>query len=274
MDGKACEKHWRVCRRALYEMPGDFFVQGGKVIQRIATGHGVGGPELLWKLRSMFRGGPRTARFAACVSVGLALGACSSTNGKPLVRMEEKIMSSPNATAAPRLDAPEVLRRFLALIDTVHQPQDLTAERVAQFIGFAMEPYSDKPTNDTYVISQPVTEMWRVRIGWGPQHTTRLPSVGLGFHKLEKYANQDAPMTGICQLDAVQVHEELLKLGYRHVGNARNGGAAKQYQRGLVKVEIGIFGESGESLEKISHGCVHRVYVSFLEKYMDLGATW
>lgn len=181
-------------------------------------------------------------------------------------------MSSPGPAAALRPDAPEVLRRLLALIDTLHQPGDLTIERVAHFSGIAMTPFSDKPTNDTYVISQPLTEMWRYSYNWGPNRATHLPGLGFGFYETEKYRGQDPPMTGICQLDVAQFHEALFKMGYRHVGNTRRESAARQYQRRLTKVEIGIFGESGESLEKISHGCVSRVSIGFLVEYMDLGA--
>lgn len=181
-------------------------------------------------------------------------------------------MASRATTEAARPDAPEVLRRLLALIDTLHQPQDLTVERVAQFSGVAMTPFSDKPNEDTYMSLQPLTEMWRYLYLWGPNSTTRLADLGLNFYETEKYRGQNPPMTGICQLDLAQFHEALLKIGYRHVGNTRQRSAGKQYQRGLVEVDVGIVGESGESIEKISHRCVNRVYIGFLVKYMDLGA--
>jgi hypothetical protein len=259
------------------------------VIQRIAMGHGMAGR----KLQSMFRG-PRTTRFAAsvgsinfdnshrpltgflarglvCLSAGLALGACSATTSTPPVHSEEKIMPIPAPTAAAPHDAPEVLRRLLALIDTLHQPQDLTIERVAQFSGFAMTPFSDKPTNDAYEIFQPLTEMWSYQYIWKLNSATRLPDLGIGFDKTEKYVDRP-PMTEICQLDAAQFHDTLLKMGYRHVGNTRRESPARQYQRGSVEVEIAVVGESGASLEKISHDCIKRVSIGFLVKYMDLGA--
>lgn len=181
-------------------------------------------------------------------------------------------MSSPGPAAALRPDAPEVLRRLLALIDTLHQPGDLTIERVAHFSGIAMTPFSDKPTNDAYAIYQPLTEMWKYRYIWALNNTTHLPGLGFGFYETEKYRSQDPPMTGICQLDVAQFHEALLKMGYRHVGNTRRESPARQFQRGLVEVEIGIVGESGESLDKISHDCISRVSVGFRVEYMDLGS--
>jgi hypothetical protein len=207
------------------------------------------------------------------LSLGLALGACSSTTDRAVVHPQEKTMTSSVSAEAPRLGAPEVLRRLLALIDSVHQPQDLTIERVARFSGFAMQPSSGRPPNAAYAISQPLTENWWYRYVWRPNNATRLPGVGLAFYETENFAGVSPPMTDICQLDAEQFHNALLKSGYRHVGNTRRASASKQYQRGLVEVEIGMFGESGESLEKISHRCIHRVSVGFLVEYMDLGQT-
>ena len=178
-------------------------------------------------------------------------------------------MSSSVFTETPRLDAPEVLRRLLALIDSVREPQDLTIERVAQFTGFPMKPFSDKPANDTYVISQLLTENWRYRYLWGPNGTTHLPELGLAFYK--RHSGQHPPKTEICQLDAAQFHEALLQMGYRHVGSTRRESPAKQYERGVVEVEIGIVGESDESLEKISHDCIKRVSIGFLVEDIGFG---
>jgi hypothetical protein len=97
---------------------------------------------------------------------------------------------------------------------------------------------------------------------------THLPGYGLQLYQTQGSAPRP-PMTEICQLDAAQFHDALLKMGYRHVGSARRASLARQYQRGLVEVEIGIVGESGESLEKISHDCIKRVSVDFLERSTD-----
>ncbi|MBB3182210.1 hypothetical protein [Variovorax sp. Sphag1AA] len=162
-------------------------------------------------------------------------------------------------------DAPEVLRRLLALIDTLHQPQDLTTDRVARFTGFTMRPFSEKPTNDAYQIFQPLTDAWRYLYIWGLNSATRLPDLGLTFIETDKHSTQRPSKADICQFDAMHFHDALLKMGYRHVGNARRESAAKQYRRGLVEVDIGIVGESSDSFEKISHGCVKRVSIGFLE---------
>lgn len=268
------------------------------MIQRIAAGHGMAGRKLLRKLQSTFRREPRTERFADSLgsndfydlqrqspgpspgylargllglSAGFVLGACSVAAGTHQLHPEEKKMSSPAIEAKPIPDAPEVLRRLLALIDTLHQPQDLTTERVEQFTGYAMTPFSDKPTNDAYEIWQPLTEMWTYGYTWKLNSASGLPNLGLGFDKTKKYAKRP-PMTGICQLDATQFHDALLTMGYRHVGNTRRESPARQYQRGVAKVEIAFVGESGESLEKISHDCIKRISIGFLVEYMDLGA--
>lgn len=180
-------------------------------------------------------------------------------------------MSSPAIEAKPIPDAPEVLRRLLALIDTLHQPQDLTTERVEQFTGYAMTPFSDKPTNDAYEIWQPLTELWRYWYIWAPNSATRLPDLGLGFY--ERDPKRRLPMTAVCALDVAEFHAALLDMGYRHVGNTRRASPARQYQRGLVQVEIGIVGESSESLEKISHDCIKRVHVSFRAEFAGRAAT-
>ena len=78
-------------------------------------------------------------------------------------------------------------------------------------------------------------------------------------------------MTSICQFDGAQFHDALLRMGFRHVGSVRQSGPARQYQRGAVEVDVGYVGESGESLEKISHDCIKRVSVGFLTRYLDQG---
>ncbi|MBO9650057.1 MAG: hypothetical protein J7605_16240 [Variovorax sp.] len=174
-------------------------------------------------------------------------------------------MSASALAEASLPDAPEVLRRLLALIDTLRHPQDLTTDRVAQFTGFAMKPFSEKPTNDAYQIFQPLTDKWRYLYIWGLNSATRLPDLGLTFVETDKHSTRRPSKADICQFDAVQFHDAVLTMGYRHVGNTRRESAAKQYRRGLVEVDIGIVGESSEGLEKISHGCIKRVSIGFLE---------
>jgi hypothetical protein len=161
-----------------------------------------------------------------------------------------------------------VLQRLLALIDSLHQPQDLTPERVTQFTGLPM--YSlNTPSDFYYGNSQDLNEFWSYDYRLGLNYDTRLPDLGFRFEETEKYSNQDIPMTDVCQFDVAQFHDALLRLGYEHVSSVRQESPARQYRRGAVEVEIGIVGESGESLEKISHDCTKRVSIGFLTRYLD-----
>jgi len=182
---------------------------------------------------------------------------------------ENKVTTTSALT--PAKDATEVLQRLLALIDSLHRPQDLTLDQVAKFTGLLI-PKADWPSkNDAHMISQDLTEAWLYRYIWVLNNTTRLPGLGLAFTEADKYSNQDIPMIGVCQFDVAQFHDALLRLGYEHVSSVRQESKARQYQRGAVEVEVGIVGESGESLEKISHDCIKRVSIGFLTRYLNRG---
>jgi hypothetical protein len=176
-----------------------------------------------------------------------------------------------DSALAPARDATEVLQRLLALIDSLHQPQDLTLDRVTEFTGLVI-PKVDWPSkNDAHMISQDLTEMWAYGYIWKLNSTTRLPDLGFGFDETPRYSNQDIPLTDVCQFDLAQFHDALLGMGYRHVSSVRQSSPARQYQRGALQVDVGYVGESGESLEKISHDCLNRVSIGFLTRYLDQG---
>lgn len=178
-------------------------------------------------------------------------------------------MSSPEPAMAPPRDAPDLLRRLLALIDTLHQPQDLELQRVTPFFRLPMDRLVDaSPKSRALFAFGTLTNEWSFMLIWDVVDVTHLPGYGLQFYQTQGSAPRP-PMTGICQLDAAQFHDALLKMGYRHVGSTRRASPARQYQRGLVEVEIGVVGESSESLEKISHDCIKRVSVDFLERSTD-----
>lgn len=168
-------------------------------------------------------------------------------------------------------DAPELLRRLLALIDRVHQPQDLAAEQVMRFIRLPMERFADdSPKSRTLLTYGKLTHEWSYVLIWNVVDVTQLPSYGLMFQPISKNTPRP-PMTSMCQLDMAQFHDALLKMGYRHVGSTRRATLARQYQRGPVEVEIGIVGEGSENLEKISRDCIKRVSIAFLEKSIESG---
>lgn len=166
-------------------------------------------------------------------------------------------------------DAPELLRRLLALIDSVHQPQDLAAEQVMRFVRLPMERFADdSPKSRTLLTYGKLTHEWSYVLIWNVVDVTQLPSYGLMFQPISKNTPRP-PMTSICQLDMAPFHDALLKMGYRHVGSTRRATLARQYLRGPVEVEIGIVGESSETLEKIRHDCIRRISIDFLERNID-----
>jgi len=178
---------------------------------------------------------------------------------------------SSHETIAPSAkNATEVLQRLLALIDNLHQPQDLTPERVAQSTRQPMIRINT-PADFYYRSSHDLNERWWYYYIWSLNDATHLPGLGFAFKKTEKYRNQNIPMTDVCQFDVAQFHDALLRLGYEHVSSVRQESRARQYQRGAVEVEVGIVGESGESLEKISHDCIKRVSIGFLTRYLNRG---
>jgi len=169
-------------------------------------------------------------------------------------------------------DAPELLRRLLALIDSLHQPQDLAAEQVMRFIRLPMERFADdSPKSRTLLTYGKLTHEWSYVLIWNVVDVTQLPSYGLLFQPIGNHTSRP-PMTSICQLDMAQFHDALLKMGYRHVGSSRQSTPAHQYRRGPVEIDIGIVGESSETLEKISHDCVSRISIDFLERFLGPGA--
>jgi len=171
-------------------------------------------------------------------------------------------MSMPSPVSGAPRDAAELLQRMLALIDATRRPEDLTPERVTQFIGLPMTRDND-PADDYYYAYHELTDTWRVRIFRGLDYKTKRPYLGSRFIETEKYRYQNPPSTGICQFDMAQFHEALLKLGVEQVGNTRGATLERQYRRYPVYLNVGYVGESDESLEKINHKCVGSIYVDF-----------
>jgi hypothetical protein len=201
----------------------------------------------------------------ACLLAGGVLAACTAAPPAtaPLIQSKGDNMStSASPPSAPR-DAAELLARMLALIDAIHEPEDLTPGRMTQFIGLPMRRQNDP--GDGYFAHQELTDMWESRISWRLNPTTKRHYLYLSFDDTENYRNKPRPpMTGICRFDLAQFHDELLKRGYGHVGNTRASMLIRRYRRGSVDVEVGYEGESSESLDKISHDCIRSIYVDFV----------
>ena len=170
----------------------------------------------------------------------------------------------------PARDAVEVLQRLLALIDSVRQPQDLTPEQVTRFSGLPMRRINT-PNDFYYLADQDLSEVWSYNFYWGLNNTTKLPEVGFEFEPIDRLVSRPS-MESVCQLDVARFHDVLLGLRYEHVSSTRRATLARQYRRGAVEVEVGIVGESGESLEKISHNCIKRVLLDFSTLYLKEGA--
>lgn len=69
---------------------------------------------------------------------------------------------------------------MLALIDAMHQPEDLTPGRVTQFIDLPMT-RNDRPDHDYYFIHEELTDMWAYDISLGRHYETKRPYLGFGF---------------------------------------------------------------------------------------------
>lgn len=152
------------------------------------------------------------------------------------------------------------------MIDSLHQPTDMALERVTPFIGLPMGPLADASSRSRALFAfGELTNEWSYTLIWSLDADTHLPGYGLRFYPSHR-GIPPQPMTDICRLDVAQFHDALLKMGYRHAGSSRRATLARQYLRGLVEVEIGIVGESGESLEKISHDCVKTIGIDFLQE--------
>ena len=207
----------------------------------------------------------------SCLLAGCLSTACSfagpaappSPTDSSFIQTKGDNMSMPSSVPGAPRDAAELLHRMLALIDAIHRPEDLTQERVTQFIGLPMK-HDNDPRDDYYYAYHELTNMWQVRLFRGLEYDTKRPYVGFSFLETEKYRDQRRPpMTEICQFDMAQFHEALLGLGYKQVGNTRGATLERQYRRYPVYLNVGYVGESSESLEKISHDCVDGIYVTF-----------
>ena len=204
----------------------------------------------------------------ACSPGGLAAPKQTSNNVVASTPIQEtKIVSETHASLPPARDGGEVLQRLLSLIDSLHQPQDLTPENVTRFTGVALRD-SSWSGHLHYDGNASITEKWFSLYAYGVDDETHQPSFNFSFHETEQDSGIPTPMTGICQLDMDKFHAALLKMGFRHYGNTRQNTPARQYQRNLLTLDIGYMGESEEHVE---HDCVARVYGRFLETYIDFG---
>ncbi len=172
-------------------------------------------------------------------------------------------MSVPNT---PAIDAAQALRRLLALIDDLHAPQDLTAERVAKFSGLALVQDPAKP--GSFHGGSTLTPAWTYLYLGYLDNSNRLPVLDFMFKEAAASGAEASAKSDICALDMDQFHDDLRKMGFKQTGHSRGSTPQRQYQRGQLKLNIGYV---GESRVRIEHLCVKNVSVYFLQVESRVG---
>ena len=177
----------------------------------------------------------------------------------------------PSSTATPEKkmleptsDAAEVLTRLLALIDSLHEPRDLTPEQVKQFIGIELNAIPHRPSSA--VASHPLNTTFFYHLRAFPDLESRLPSLKFRFEVMPEFRDQSPVKTDICAFDMDRFHAALLTMGYAHTGSNRAGTLARQYKRGNVDMNVA---HVGESREKIHHDCVYSVDAYFVNRSLS-----
>lgn len=168
----------------------------------------------------------------------------------------------------PTSDAAEALRRLLALIDSLHEPKDLTPEQVTRFTGLELD--LDPDRSGDAAGAHDLTKEWYYIYRLYPDLATRLPSLQFIFQTRPPSLSQSLDVTDLCGVDMDQFHAVLLHMGFAHTGSNRAGTLARQYQRGNVDMNVA---HVGESREKIHHDCVWQVDAYFVDNSLGKGGV-
>lgn len=189
---------------------------------------------------------------AACFSVPAAAERSAYPSGS------ERRAIVPFPQAAPATDAAEALRRLLALVDMLHEPQDLTPERVAELSGLTL--LENRDGSGGLEGHQSLSVVWRYGYRLWREFHTQQTAFAFWFYADPDLHRRPPSKTDICALDMDQFHEALLGMGFTNTSNVRSGHPEQRYRRGRVALNMSY---TGESATRVTHDCIDRVFVSF-----------
>jgi hypothetical protein len=142
------------------------------------------------------------------------LGACASTSPPIPQEKEFSAMTTPGADN-PHLNAEEISKRFLKLVEGLGSREDLNLERVEEVTGLSLQRVNGK--ND-YVYYQKLTEGWLYELLFYPEKRGGERGVRLEFHHPEDRVSN---MAAVCALDFDHHDNALKAMGF--LANPRYG---------------------------------------------------
>ena len=117
-------------------------------------------------------------------------------------------MTTTSAVGAnPTLDAEQIGRRFLKLIEGLKSRSDLSEQRIRQATGIELKPGESGP-----FYSQPLQADWYYILHYVPESASLKRGVGLEFGNRN---NRHADMSPICSLSFQDYHDALEAMGFR-----------------------------------------------------------
>lgn len=155
-------------------------------------------------------------------------------------------------TAAPRLDAGQLLQRTLQLIGETRSIRDFSPQRLGDSYGVPF--VSHEPGHHSF--AEQIDRDWWYSLQIADD-IGGAPRFDLSFDQAVPSA-RGVSMADICQVDFDQFGQQLQALGFtRRANHAEHGRHVSDvFERDSMRVEVFARGESEASSEASAHACV------------------
>ncbi|MEH6420758.1 hypothetical protein [Pseudomonas sp. CGJS7] len=186
------------------------------------------------------------------------LSACAHTSrpSGSIPAKESAAMTSTTASAVnsnPTLDAEQIGRRFLKLIESLKSRSDLSEQRIREATGIELKPGESGP-----FYSQPLQADWYYILHYVPESASLKRGVGLEFGNR---ADRHADMSPICSLSLQDYHGALEAMGFH---GAQTTGEIGQpidwrYHRNDISLSIVAWPQAGSHDASSQRNCVRSI---------------
>lgn len=199
-----------------------------------------------------------SAAIAALVLGGCGLSACAhtgaSSDSMPATESAAMSITTPSAVSGnPTLDAEQIGRRFLKLIEGLKSRSDLSEQRIQEITGIQLKPCESGP-----FYSQPLQADWYYILHYVPESASSKRGVSLEFGNR---TNRHTDLSPICSLSLQDYHDALEAMGFRAAATPGEIGQLidRRYHRGDISLSIVAWQQARPHDGKSQRNCVRSI---------------
>lgn len=166
---------------------------------------------------------------------------------------EQSAAMTPAVDASHTLDAEQIGRRFLRLIEGLTSRSDLSEQRIREVTGIELSASEAGP-----FYSQPLQGDWYYLVHYVPESASLKRGVGLDFgNRKDRYVDPSP----ICSLNLEDYHRALEAMGFRAAATYGEMGQIVdwRYHRGDITLAMVAWPQVGTDEEGVQHYCVKSI---------------